>query len=342
MQGRGGFILSIGVMLSLAVAAPVSAQNVCRRMPLVEESSGNPVIGPEDVAYHAVSDTLFISAHDRAGVHDGGLYALSGAAVKKGSATARVWRVDGGRVSIPHGLSLNDAGNRLAVIDHRDARRASRVLVFPVEVDGALGEPSVIDDPRLTRGNDIAPDGGDGWLVSIDLGATTQLGRLWEVIVGQAKALVIQLGEQRPVIQKLAFANGILRLPMDRLVVAETRAKRLAVFGQDRRLLRRVPVEGAPDNIALLPDGRIAVALLHGGLRLMMSRLAWAEIEPPGSRVIAVDLSGARPPVTIFDDPDGDILKAATSAIVVGNHLVVGSVADSALAVCPLSEMSNR
>lgn len=325
-------------LLALTASVTHSQPLDCRRVPLTDIRTGAAILGPEDLAFHAPSGTLFISAHDRAGRSGGGLYALPAASLEAGTAM----RLDAGAVTFPHGIALDDAGAALAVIDHRDRRERSQLLVFPVGDNGALAAPEARKDDRLSRANDVAPDGQGGWLVSIDQGSESGLGRLLEVTVPLARAKIIRPGQYAPFAEGLAFANGIARLNDGRIVVAETRADRLTVLTPDGTVAARVPLDGPPDNVSALPDGRLAVAVLTGGLQLMLSRQEWLGVDPPGSRVVAVDPDGAGPARVLFDDPDSAILAAATSAVAAGDRLVIGSVADSALAVCPLPAAVSR
>lgn len=331
---------------ALAVQLPVpawsaSALQDCRRVPLVDAASGAPVVGPEDVAFHAASGTVFISAYDRSADRPGGLYALPLSRLESG----QVEKVDGGAVTFPHGIGLDPARGRLAAVDHHkgdDGRADSRLVVFRLDASGALDRPEVLDDPRLVHGNDVAPDGAGGWLVTVDHGSESSLGRVLEVSLPLARAVVARPGEPEPFADDLAYANGIARLPDGRVVVAETRTAQLTVFTATGLPVRTLTVEGRPDNVAVLSDGGVAVALVTAGLQLMLSRGGWFGVEPPGSLVVAIDVTGSTPPRVLFDDPDGNILRAATSAVAAGDRLVVGSVADSALAVCPLPAEVSR
>ncbi|WP_404378375.1 hypothetical protein [Caenispirillum salinarum] len=336
MRLRKGSVLA--GLLALTASAALAQPLDCLRVPLTDIESGAAIVGPEDLAFHSPSGTLYISAHDRAGKAGGGLYALPAARLEAGTAA----RVDAGAATFPHGIALDDAGAALAVIDHRDRRKRSRLLVFPVGENGRLAAPEIREDERLSRANDVAPDGQGGWLVTIDRGSESGLGRLLEVAVPLARAKIIRPGQAAPFADGLAFANGIVRLDDGRVVVAETRADRLTVLTPEGTTAAHVPLNGPPDNLAVLPDGRVAVAVLTGGLRLMLSRQDWLGFDPPGSRVVAMKPHGTGPERVLFDDPDGTILAAATSAVAAGDRLVIGSVADSALAVCPLPAAVSR
>ena len=76
------------------------------------------------------------------------------------------------------------------------------------------------------------------------------------------------------------------------------------------------------------------LAGVHPALwRLALYRYRWPGGARAPSRIVAADVTSGRSE-TLYDDPDGRPLSAATVAARSGGRLYVGSVADAGLLVC--------
>lgn len=321
-------VLLLFAALLLPHAADAAALD-CRRLPLRHD--GTPVVGPEDVVHDPASGSLFVSAHDRRGERGGGVYRLPVTALDGETADLeRLWPAEAGVPVRPHGIGFDPQARRLALIDHATP---GRLDVFAVDGQGALTPVERIEDPRLLTANDVVPDGRGGWLVSLDRGSETGVGRLLETVFALDRGKVIRAGDPAPVADDILFPNGLLRDPeTGRLHVASTRGQEVLTIGDGRRV-GTLPVPGGPDNLSWTGDGRILAALIPSPLRLGFALKGWLGVEPPGARVAAVDPATGAVEV-LFDDPEGVVLRAATSAVQAGAHIVVGSVLEDAVAVC--------
>lgn len=321
-------------------APPPAGLETCQRLQLVVADTGQPVIGPEDLAVDPVTDTLYVSAHDRLGRGRSlpGIYAVSTDLLDGQVAEVRLVA----EVEQPHGIGLDAEGRRLAVIDHaartEEGLRLSTVRRFAVAADGTLAAAGSYG--TVIQANDVAPDGQGGVYVTRDHGSETAFGMWVEDLLGLARGSVVHLppagGEPRLILADIAFANGIAHAD-GRLYVAATRedAVRVLEAGEE---VDSLPMPGGPDNLDVTPDGNRLLAAVHPStLRLGLALKGWIGAEGIGSRVVMVDLDDPQaPPRLVLDDVDGLVLRGATAAEAVGDRVVIGSVLDDALAVCPM------
>ena len=139
----------------------------------------------------------------------------------------------------------------------------------------------------------------------------------------------------------IAFANGVAMSDGEppTLVVAATRGRALHLFELGGESMasasprhRRVPVDGAPDNISRDEHGWLVA--VHPSLLKLARRLhRWFEPGSVPSRIVALSDDFARQRV-IFEDKDGTYISGATVAVRHRDLLLIGSAIDHRLAVC--------
>lgn len=290
--------------------------------------------GPEDIAVGP--DGRWFT-----GLADGTILALAQ------DGTREAWASTGGR---PLGLAFASDGS-LWVADaragllHFDARGALQATVDEV-ADGTT--VALADELAIAK---------DGVVWFTD--ASTR----WDVddvqrdaLEGRATGRILRhdpkAGTTTVELDGLRFANGIVLMPDEQsLLFSETfayRVTRLWIAG-DRRGATETIVDGLPgfvDNLSLDGDGTLwlGFASLRSGLldallphpwvRRVLSRLPKPLVpEPPHyGLVLGLDLDGT----TRFNlqDPGGTVF-AVTSAVPVGDDLVLGSLHATSIAVVP-------
>lgn len=313
----------------------------CRSFTL---KAGEDVVrGPEDLVWDPVSRHLFVSADPRGRDGRPGVYAVAIDTLRTttGSYLPLTPAAD---VQKPHGIGLDVERRELAVIDHHDedGQGGATVRRFTVGADGTLTEQGPYG--RVRNANDVVPDGSGGVYVTQDHAAATGLGGAWELMTSRKRAAVHRLPaspDEGPTVavDGLYFANGITR-DGDRLYVAEMRAERILVFdGALSGTLRpagEIALPGQPDNLNLdEAGGRLLAAVLPEPFILF---LALKHLHGDGgiaSAAVGMALPTGQP-ATLFGDPAGETVSAATAVEAADGLLVLGSVVEPRLAVCPL------
>lgn len=298
------------------------AHDACRHVEIVERREGNRIVGIEDIALWRDGKWLVLSAHDRRRPNrDGGIYALPISQLTAASAEAIRLDEKGGHKARfrPHGIAISNDGTRLAVVNrYRDG--AASIEIGNLQ-NFAWQQVDVIEDNGLCRANDLFFSGADAVQVTLDRGSCGF--SIGDVVPWAVTGQVVQVSPRgmTPIRQKLAFPNGIING-----FVAETRRRRLATAkGTHLRL------SGGPDNLSLSQTGDIIAALHPNLFRLFLMRLGWLANAP--SRISRLD-PGSGSETVVFDDPQGDLFPAATSAVVNGGMLVAGSAYGHGLLVC--------
>lgn len=303
----------------------------CRRIPLVDATTGAWIVGVEDLARDG--GTLVLSAHDRRaarlGLGAGGLYRV-GLAALAGSGPLTLEPLPGSPAH-PHGLDVDPGTGRIAVVARDKGPRGH--LGAAVEVLDRRGRLARFVGPGLCAGNDVTFVDGAIW-VSIDRGrcpGTSLRDVVWPEGRGRLMRLDPATGEREVNDRPLTHPNGLLPRIGGGLWVAETRADRLSAVGAPGTALPApIGLPGGPDNLTRGPEGAIVAAvhpnLLHLGLYLE----GWAGRAP--SRVVAAHPAGRVE--VLYDDPSGSLWPAATVAVLGETWLVAGSAAAPGLLVC--------
>ncbi|UEM18421.1 hypothetical protein JL100_014910 [Skermanella mucosa] len=327
-------LAAVALVMMLATG-PAAGAGPCEPVTLVDEATGRSVVGAEDIALDQDSGRLVVSAHDRLAGADpgGGLYGLDLGHLATGG--VRVRDLADGTVRRPHGIDLYE-GKTLFVVDRGDGEIGSTAVWI---IDLAGGGRRRVENPLLCRANDIAALDSTRFLFTADHGACGRIGVAVENILGLARGFVGYFdGETvRAVASGLDFPNGIaVNRRRDEVVVAATRGRELLVYGQAELLAgaparRRLPLDGAPDNLSVTDDGRILVALHPALWRLALHRYGLPGGEHAPSRIESLDMAGGAR--RVFED-DGTRLSAATVAVAWRDRLLIGSVLGDHLWLC--------
>jgi len=338
----GVFVLALAAAGCAAedVGAPAYPLAGCGRLDIVDDATGEALIGVEDFAL-GPDGAVWISAYDRRGEDRGRrLAGAIGRLAMDAPAPGRVMLdrdhalVPDGGVHLPHGIDVaSGAGTATLVYVNRRydeaGRRETTVVRVDARSDEARREPlrrSAAPAPRNV--NDVLAS--DPVLYTVDRGSPSW----WFDLTGGADGRVIELGprgEPIEVVRGLSFANGLARVGDD-VLVAETRGRRLArVDLAAKSVTRRMPLPGGPDNLTRNTDGFV-VAALHPSLwKLALHRKLGAQHAP--SRAVRIDPeTGAW--TLLFDDPNGAVFSGATVAAETDGKLVLGSATDRGLLVC--------
>jgi len=342
--------------------------DACRHV-AVEDRSGTPLVGIEDIAVDHGRALAYLSAYDRRAVEAelataqgprtvGGLYVLDLAAPLAESVVVTPLLEAGATASVmrPHGIALDGTGGRLAAIDRRYAREEDDWRLDPVLVELVLapdGRSVAAATSRpfpdwLCAPNDLA-FAGDDLLVTSDHGRCRGAGRIAEDVLGLTGAVVARLTPEgwQTAVRDVPFANGVAysgeAAPAFRLAVAASRAGGLFFFGDDARAQAAgranafVDLGGAPDNITLGSDGALYVAAHPSLPAFALYRAEWPGFARAPSAAYRITLEqGAPRAERIFHDPAGRIVSAATVAARFGAALLIGAVFDAGLAVCDI------
>ncbi len=339
-------LIAFGVAALGACAAeiedPYYAHEECRRVDLIDATTGATVIGAEDVVVDKAGGRLIISAYDRRAAEkaarqgrepppQGGLFAVPIESVFNENGALQAARIVD-PIKIKNGLrphGIDAVNGEIVFINRGYVRDGNRWRMTPatLRVD-AFGEIS----SRVAHcaANDVAIV-DDGHLFTRDHLACGGLARTIENAFAQKKSGAY-FDDGGALIDGVAFANGVAVLE-DGFAVAATREKAVHVFRANKEEGARqfvVKAPGAPDNLSVVGND-IIVALHPNLIRLALNR-KWG-MGKSGSRIARIDLDSGEATV-LFDDRSGEVFSAATIGVVTERGLVAGSVTDSGLLVC--------
>lgn len=367
--GRCRLILTglvLGALTPSATASPPLYElGACRRVALFDQASGAAVTGAEAIGLSGDGATLYLSAYDRRDVDadgrppNGGLYAVAVAELDGESAEVEpIGDLAAGPGGFrPHGLALYDSDRdaaAIAVINRRyfTDRTGKPVYRPSIEIFRRVGgdwrHARTIEHRLLCNANDLGFAADDMLVVSVHRSGCGSFtvsedifgfpgGSLVRVAIGAETGAAVVTRVDGPMFD---FANGVA---VDRgagaIYLAETKAGAIARI--DHRLLvlsgraARVGVrslDGKPDNLSLSPDGGLTVAVFGNLLRLAAYRYGWFGTDRLASRIVALGRDGKQ--TVLFDDPDGALFSAASSAVVAETGLIAGSLGDRGVLVC--------
>jgi len=347
------------VPMIAAAFAGTDTPYACTQFDVVD-TDGAPVLGIEDIALDERYQRLVLSAYDRFAVMaaqqdgtalpGGGLYSLPVEQLERpGPFVAQ--RLPFGEndqpLIHPHGIGLYDdvEAHRLAVVnrysDTHDASAAT-LMLFDISEDD-LSLVAEIDDPLACRANDIALIDATTAHFTYDQGSCGALGVWLERIFSPSRSGLRRADFAAPatapetVVEGLAFANGVV-LTRDRrsILVSASRDRVLRRYAipegdmawQDPEII--LGYDGGPDNVSVADDGRIITAVHPAPFALFLHMNKWGPL--PHSRVVIAQPDGSDP--LIIDGSKGQLPGAATSAVEVGDVLVVSSAWDEGLGIC--------
>jgi hypothetical protein len=341
--------LAIGAGL-YANALRISGEPLLRQcwpVELVDQATGQKVVGAEDMDFDPASGTIFISAYNRRAVAgerhagdvttQGGIYTLSLAALTPRAALPVIDRTEAFRAGHdfrPHGFAFGrDAeGAWLWVINRlyepADGRLAPRPVfeTFRLAPEGWL-HAETRDIAGMCDPYDVAMlPGREGGFAFTDV--TRRCDGGWFATRG---ALWLSDGAPRALAEGLAFPNGIAVVG-ERLLVAETRGHALAVFDLSGRSAGKdIPLPIGPDNLTADGDG-VLVAGFPNLLDYYFYLQGWLGIRKTPSAAYRLSLKGGM--LALLFKDDGALISGATVALRAGNYLLLGSAWDDHVAVC--------
>ncbi|MDW3096841.1 MAG: SMP-30/gluconolactonase/LRE family protein [Alphaproteobacteria bacterium] len=359
-------LCTLAVMLT---AVPAKSQDVlfsdymCRPVSVIDEA-GQSIFGIEDMAYDVRNGRLILSAYDRFAAMramengseppGGGLFSLNvdrltsirDEDVSLPVKTLEV-RVPESLLLHPHGIGLFDDGetSRLAVVnrltDMHDASAAD-LLLFDLDAESLalIGRGS---GEAYCRANDVALLDASTAVFTYDQSRCGAWG-VWAERVFQPRSSGLRLSrfddgqvDAQPVLDDVAFANGVAVSPDGAsLLMTASRDQVLRVFDKQALLEGNtdpnvvVSFEGGPDNVSLAPDGSSVTAVHPDPFALFLHINGWGNL-PESSVVISSADGGSQQTIA---GPSGTMPGAATSAVMLGDQIVVSSAWDAGLGIC--------
>lgn len=330
----------------------------CRPVALVDEASGRPVTGVEDLAVDPASGLVLLSAYDRQAdrgtpgrADSAGLFAFDPAAGAQDSRIAvRDLSRDFKRTDrlFPHGIDLwPGTEGRLFVVNRRYESGAGPAIPVTVELfdwDGArLAHRQTIADTRLCPANDLVALGPEALLVTGDRGACGGIGLVAEDVLGFAGGHVLHWDGDvlRRAADGIAFANGIA-VRGERTYVAATRGSAIHIY---RTADLTDPDEGpaapvgtialpaGPDNLSWDRQGRLLAAAHPDLFALFLYRGRWLGTDAAPSRVLRIDVAAGEPVAYAFAS-EGEGLSGATAAVEAAGRLIIAGAHGDRLLIC--------
>lgn len=342
----GGFVGAI-VVLTVAVAGFYAgrtgafgsfppATDTCEAFALDGGSA-------EDIVVDRVRNLAYISALDRRAPQP-----VTGT-VSVIDLTAVPWTVSDGVVGAPanfrpHGLSLYTAADgeqTLMAISH-PVGEGHRVEIFDRHDDGVFHHAKSVSGEALFKPNDLAAVGPRQFFLVNDTGARTAWQRAGEQVIGTGYSTLVHFdGEQlSEVLDDLASPGGI-NVSGDGgwLYIAETQAKRVRIMSRHRDTgavveEARVPLAGLPDNIDVAADGAAWITSHGSAIGLVHHFIDPANASPSIVNRLSRSSDGtwSAPEVRVSN---GRELAAASVAVRLDDQLLMGSITERKIIVCP-------
>lgn len=320
--------------------------DMCRRISLIDESTGAPVVGAEDIAFDAERGRLFISAYDRRAVEkaarkrlshvpSGGIYVAQVSALKEAEKLSVTPVMAPGDIAgglRPHGLSYDGANHELVFVNRTYQQINGRWNMTPrLQRIGANGEVFVgpATDARCGA-NDVVTT-RQQLFFSFDHDACGWRAAIEDVF--RLRRSGVAMDSKKVVFSNAAFANGIAHAQDGMIALSATRDRQILLFNEraeELELTAAFDVPGGPDNLSVSADGGVVAAVHPSLFRLALNRKLGVGKTP--SRIVKIDRNGGT--TTLFDDRSGKQFSAATIGIELNGMLVAGSVTDAGLLVC--------
>ncbi|WP_306252836.1 strictosidine synthase family protein [Parvularcula sp. IMCC14364] len=345
------FVVSCVLVLLLAIIGLGGAYVAMRHLNVFQEyetayaGSCIPVVGVpgvEDMAADVSLKRAWLSSMDRrdiSGQVRGAIIAFD----PENPLDTASWRDRTGGVPAvfePLGIDLykDEEVHRLFVVN---AARPS-VLIYDVGPDGRLDLAQTLTDTRLTSPNSVVAVGpSEFYVTNSSQGAGRGLLSDLGFLIGTASGSVLYFdgSSWSNAADELKRANGIeISADGAKLYVAETSAKSVAIFDRDIRSGVIVPagalsLEGFPDNINRLEDGTLLVGTIPKPWSFSKHTSSADALSP--SRIVKIEMpyEAEGMPEALFQD-DGEGLSGATSAVRLGQKLLIGAYAENKFLLC--------
>lgn len=302
------------------------------------------VVGVEDHTIDAETGIVYLSGYDRRRI-------VAGAEPTPGA----IWSYDlndpqanpvnltaeAGADFLPHGISLfigEDGSRRLFVINH--GRDEQAVEIFDVTPLGLVKVKTVTGE-MLRTPNDLVAVTPEAFYFSNDHRfLADEAMRPLEDFLGLplTDAGYFDGNEFSVAAANIAGANGI-NVSADGKTLYLSAARGSAVHVYDRDIdtgilthSHSISTPGLPDNIELLPDGNLLVAL-HAKVMVMLAHFGDATVNAP-SQIVEIDPE-AETVETVFLSLGEDISAASTGARL-GDRLIIGAIFDEKFLDCHL------
>lgn len=312
----------------------------CQAVDLIDDVTGEKVIGVEDLDFDLATDTIFLSAYDRRAVaHEikagnvttqGGIYTLKlddipGSSILPVHDISQAYKEEKNEFR-PHGFALFPLGRSLVVINRRfsnfkdKAKLTPRIEKFLISSDGFVHMKTVnfedVCDPY-----DLAFDETD--FVYTD--AAENCSNSW---FGKKGTLRLHKDSGTEIIaENLFFPNGVAYTNKT-LAVAQTTDFSIL----ELKSSTNIPLSIAPDNLTIDQDDNLYVAGFPNLLDYYLYMKGWFGVKKSPS--VAYRIAPKTYDQTLLFEDDGTMISGATVALRVGDYLILGSAWDDHIAIC--------
>ena len=320
---------------------PLQAPKVCVKV------HGMP--GPEDVALNRSKKWLYVSSHNRRNAEETGkLFAID---LNKPDAELKplALNVQYPPHFKPHGMSLVELPSgkeRLYVISHPLLDGDAEMHTIEVFEGAGLNFNHIqtLKSPKLVSPNDVHATLDGRIFVSNDHAAAkgyqrtmddalknkTSLlsyfdGKAWTYIgrpVASGNGVLLRKeGDKEYVYRSAFFENAVVKYEIIKTEQGNT----------DLLEVARINVEHGPDNLELDEQGNMLVAVHPSVARFLMHLVSPGQKSP--SQIMKINLANQQ--VQKIYANDGTQISAASTAVVLGNRLIMSQVFEDFLLVCP-------
>jgi len=229
----------------------------------------------------------------------------------------------------------------LHLVNHSD-EAADTIEQFRVEGDKVTHLRSRTL-PGIRTANSVAPIGEDAFYFTTDFGSTSVLMQTFEKFLRIPRGAVYfsNGGETKQVASALQFGNGIVLSPNgQKLYVAEMLARRIRIYNIDHTTAtlqesKSLFIDTAPDNLRLDDKGALYVAAHPRLLDLNAHSKAPWKARAPAQVLRLRDVEGDTEMEEVLSDT-GINLAAVSTALPIGNHLLMGTIYSDGLYDCVL------
>ncbi|MCI5047090.1 MAG: hypothetical protein MRY59_06290 [Aquisalinus sp.] len=345
------FVVSCIVLIFLAAAAVAGTYLAMRHLNMFETVESRyagqcvPVVGVpgvEDLAADKALKRVWLSSMDRRDDSEGVRGAIIAFDPENPLDTAS-WRDRTGGIPTvfePLGVDLykDEEVHRLFVVNAADPS----ILIYDVGERGQLDLIQTLKDPRLTTPNSVVAVGPRSFYVS-NASQGSGRGLLAELsfLLGNASGSILYYdgSSLSNAASELKYANGIeISADGSQLYVAETSGKVVTIYDRNLRSGVIVPsgrllLDGFPDNINRLDDGALLVSSIPAPRAFAQHRTDAEHLAPSRILKLEMPIDLASVPEAVFQD-DGNALSGATSAIRLGQNLLIGAYAENKFLLC--------